>query len=80
MAVNRAGFKLNGNDYYEMGLLMGRCMKGKNIPVVFVQVHCCSATQQDHWRAMAGEFGRRRPRPGRRGGGALEGGGGGGEV
>ena len=37
VAVNRAGFKLNGYDYYEMGLLMGRCMKGKNIPVVFVQ-------------------------------------------
>ena len=37
MAVNRAGFKLNGNDYYEMGLLMGRYMKGKDIPIVFVQ-------------------------------------------
>ncbi|KAL3792882.1 hypothetical protein HJC23_004807 [Cyclotella cryptica] len=37
VAVNRAGFKLSGNDYYEMGLLMGKCMMGKNIPTVFVQ-------------------------------------------
>ncbi|KAL7488039.1 hypothetical protein ACHAW6_013628 [Cyclotella cf. meneghiniana] len=37
VAVNRAGFKLSGNDYYEMGLLMGKFMMGKNIPTVFVQ-------------------------------------------
>lgn len=37
VAVNRAGFKLSGNDYYEMGLVMGSFMKGRNIPTVFVQ-------------------------------------------
>ena len=35
--MNRAGFKLSGNDYYEMGLAMGKVMLGKNIPTVFVQ-------------------------------------------
>jgi acetoin utilization deacetylase AcuC-like enzyme len=37
VAVNRAGFKLSGKDYYEMGLLMGSFMKGSDIPTVFVQ-------------------------------------------
>mmetsp|Transcript_4286 Transcript_4286/g.9575 ORF Transcript_4286/g.9575 Transcript_4286/m.9575 type:complete len:424 (+) Transcript_4286:104-1375(+) len=37
VAVNRAGFKLSGNDYHEMGLCMGQFMKGRNVPTVFVQ-------------------------------------------
>lgn len=37
VAVNRAGFKLSGEDYYQMGLLMGGFMKGRSIPTVFVQ-------------------------------------------
>ncbi len=37
VAVNRGGFKLKGTDYYEMGMFMGRYMKGRNVPCVFVQ-------------------------------------------
>jgi acetoin utilization deacetylase AcuC-like enzyme len=28
---------LSGEDYYQMGLLMGGFMKGRSIPTVFVQ-------------------------------------------
>ena len=37
VAVNRGGFKLHGTDYYEMGMFMGKHMKGRNVPCVFVQ-------------------------------------------
>ena len=37
VAVNRGGFKLKGNDYYEMGLFMGNYLKNKNMPCVFIQ-------------------------------------------
>ncbi|KAL3771396.1 hypothetical protein ACHAWU_004669 [Discostella pseudostelligera] len=37
VAVNRGGFKLKGTDYYEMGKFMGKFMKGRNVPCVFVQ-------------------------------------------
>mmetsp|Transcript_7451 Transcript_7451/g.16012 ORF Transcript_7451/g.16012 Transcript_7451/m.16012 type:complete len:432 (+) Transcript_7451:175-1470(+) len=37
VAVNRGGFKLSGLDYLEIGKCMGKFMKGKNIPIVFVQ-------------------------------------------
>ena len=37
VAVNRGGFKLKGDDYYEMGLFMGKYLKNKNMPCVFVQ-------------------------------------------
>ena len=37
VAVNRGGFQLSGRDYYEMGMYIGKCMIGKNVPCVFVQ-------------------------------------------
>jgi len=37
VAVNRAGFQLSGQDFYELGFCMGSFMKGRNIPTVFVQ-------------------------------------------
>ncbi|KAL7428390.1 hypothetical protein ACHAXH_002492 [Discostella pseudostelligera] len=37
VAVNRGGFKLKGTDYYQMGKFMGKFMKGRNVPCVFVQ-------------------------------------------
>ena len=37
VAVNRGGFKLKGLDYFEIGKCMGTFLKGKNIPILFVQ-------------------------------------------
>mmetsp|Transcript_8906 Transcript_8906/g.20009 ORF Transcript_8906/g.20009 Transcript_8906/m.20009 type:complete len:450 (+) Transcript_8906:61-1410(+) len=37
VAMSKGGFKLSGNDYYELGHLMGEFLKGRNIPTVFVQ-------------------------------------------
>jgi acetoin utilization deacetylase AcuC-like enzyme len=37
VAVSQGGFKLSGNDYYEIGKFMGSYVKDKFIPTVFVQ-------------------------------------------
>ena len=37
VAVNRGGFLMSGDDYTLMGMYIGKCMMGKNIPCVFVQ-------------------------------------------
>ena len=37
MAVKRGGFQLSGDDYFKMGVYIGKCMMDKNVPCVFVQ-------------------------------------------
>ena len=37
VAVNRGGFQLSGDDYFKMGVYIGKCMMDKNVPCVFVQ-------------------------------------------